>query len=142
MAKQKGRAMLLKIGDGASPAIFTTLAGLLTKTLSIANELVDITNSDDAAGATKAINRTLLANAGVASITISATGIFDNDASVKLMEDLCYDGTLEEYQLLFGNTNVYQGVFQVSSFEYSGEHNNAQQYSLTLESSGVITPLR
>ena len=46
MAAQKGKDVLLKIGDGASPETYTTVAGLRARTLSLNAKSVDATDSD------------------------------------------------------------------------------------------------
>ncbi|MET3436315.1 putative secreted protein [Sphingomonas sp. 1185] len=46
MAIEKGSAFLLKIGDGAEPPAFATMAGLRTTQLSINGETVVVTNKD------------------------------------------------------------------------------------------------
>ena len=45
MAAQKGSALLMKIGNSASPEVFTTIAGMRS-TISMNDEVVDITNKD------------------------------------------------------------------------------------------------
>ncbi len=46
MAIEKGSAFLLKIGDGAEPPAFATMAGLRTTQLSINGETVVVTSKD------------------------------------------------------------------------------------------------
>ena len=46
MAKQLGRSFLLKVGDGAAPEVFTALAGINSKSITINNSSVDVTTSD------------------------------------------------------------------------------------------------
>ena len=46
MAAQKGKDVLLKIGDGANPETYTTVAGLRARTLSLNAKSVDATDSD------------------------------------------------------------------------------------------------
>ena len=46
MAAQKGSAMLMKVGNAASPEVFTTIAGLRSTSLTVNNESVDVTNKD------------------------------------------------------------------------------------------------
>ena len=47
MAKQLGRSFLLKIGDGATPEVFSALAGINSKSLTINNSSIDVTTPDD-----------------------------------------------------------------------------------------------
>ena len=70
MAAQKGSAMLMKVGNGGSPETFTTIGGLRSTSLTINNESVDVTNKDSSN------KRTMLAAAGVQSISVSGSGVF------------------------------------------------------------------
>ena len=45
MAAQKGADLLMKIGDGGSPESFTTIGGMRSTSLSMNDEMVDITNN-------------------------------------------------------------------------------------------------
>ena len=76
MAAQRGKDLLIKIGDGGSPETFTTVAGLRATTLSFNAQTVDVTNNDS-------VNmwRELLANSGVVSSAISGSGVFKDAAS-------------------------------------------------------------
>ena len=136
MAAQKGRSILLKIGDGSSPAGFTTIGGIRSRTITINNESVDITTSDEAPW------RQLMGDVGLRSVSLSGSGVFEDGAAVNSVEDLALAGTLEEFQIVFGNGDILQGVFQVTSFEYGGEHTAEQTYSISLESGGIVTMSR
>lgn len=136
MAAQKGRGMLLKISNGASPPTFTTVGGIREKNLTINNETVDITTSNTAPW------RQLLADAGMRSVSVSGSGVFEDEAAINTVEELALSGNLQEFQMIFGNSDLFQGLFQVASFQYAGAHNAEQTYNITLESAGIITLLR
>ena len=70
MAVQKGSALLVKVGNAASPEVFATVAGLRDTSISINSETIDVTNKDSARV------RTLLADAGIKSFSISGSGVF------------------------------------------------------------------
>lgn len=136
MPAQKGRLILLSIGDGASPEVFTDIAGLRSKTLTINNETVDITTSDEAPW------RLLLGDTGLRSLSVSGSGVFQDDVAINSVEDLALNGLLNNFQMSFENNDVFEGAFQVTSFEYGGEHTAEQTFSISLESSGTITLTR
>lgn len=125
--------VLIKVSDGGTPDVFSTVGGLRTKSITINNEQVDITESDTAPW------RVLLGDAGLRSASISGSGLFKDDAAFNRLEDLAFQGSLEDYQMVFGNGDYIQGQFQVASLEYAGDHNGEQQYTLTLESGGVVS---
>lgn len=133
MAAEKGLAMVLKVGDGASSESFTTVAGMRTTTIRINNELVDVTDKDSANA------RELLAAAGVQSMQIQCQGVFKDQASEATVRGNAEDMTIDNYQVVFADGDMYSGAWQISDLEYVGEYNGARQYSLTLESSGAIT---
>ena len=133
MAAEKGRAFLIKRGDGATTEVFTTIAGMRSTSLTINNEMVDIT-SKDSAGV-----RTLLADGGVASVTVSGSGVFTDSATEVLIQTSALAMTLDNYEILFESGDKFSGAYQVTSLERAGEHNGEVTYSLTLESSGAIT---
>ena len=62
MAAQKGADLLMKIGDGGSPERFTTIGGMRSTSLSMNDEMVDITNKDTGRA------RTILAQGGTTSM--------------------------------------------------------------------------
>ena len=136
MAAQKGRNILIQISDGVSPATFTTIAGIRSKTITINNESVDITTSDEAPW------RILLGDTGMRSVSLSGAGVFQDDATINLIEDLAFNGTLEEFLIIFENNDQIQGIFQITSFEYGGEHVGEQTYSISFESGGICTMSR
>ena len=83
--------------------------------------------------------RTLLANAGIKSFSVSGSGIFDDGATHQSVLTAYSASTFSNYQFLVPDFNTFTGAFQVTSMEYSGEYNDSAQYSLTFESAGAIT---
>jgi len=136
MAAQKGRDILLKVSDGTSPGTFTSVGGVRSKSLSIGQSQVDVTDADSGGW------RELLGAAGDVTVSMSGSGIFKDDASANLLEDLSLNGNLREFQMVFGNGDYFQGLFQVASFEHTGEHNDSQQFSVSMESAGQILLIR
>lgn len=133
MAGQKGREFLVKAGDGATSEAFTTVADFRTNSISLNNEMVDITTKSSSGW------RVLLANAGVKSASLSGSGVFTDDATQIAEQAKFIAGTINNYELYFENGDKLAGAFQITSFEYAGDHNNEQTFSITYESSGAIT---
>lgn len=134
MAAQKGKAVLIKHGDGASPTeAFTTIGGLRSSTITKNDETVDITNKDSSGV------RELLGGAGINSVTISGSGVFtDSAAEVSLRAELGAS-TFNNYQFVIPGLGTYEGAFMLASLEYAGEYNGETTYSCTFESSGAVT---
>ena len=68
MAAEKGSAFLLKVGNGATPVVYATVAGLRTTQLSVNGEMVAVTTKDSGGW------RELLSGAGVRSVSVSGAG--------------------------------------------------------------------
>lgn len=133
MAVQKGASLVVKIGDGASPEVFTTVAGLQDTSISINQETVDVTNKDSSRV------RTLLAQGGVKSFTITGSGIFTDSASEQSVLTAFDGSSFTNFQFLVPDYNTFTGAFQVATLDYTGTHNGAVQYSMTFESAGAVT---
>jgi TP901-1 family phage major tail protein len=133
MAAQKGSALLMKIGDGANPEAFTTIGGMRSTSLTMNDEMVDVTNKDSSRA------RTLLAQAGVNSITVSGSGVFTDSASETTLKAKFDVSALTNYQFLVPDFGTFTGAFQLTTLEYGGEYNGEVTYSFTFESSGAIT---
>jgi len=133
MPDYSGRSILIKVGDNASSETFTSVGGLRAKTFTFNNNTVDVSNATDG------VWRKLLSAGGIRSMSVSGSGVFQNDTAVVDLEGYARDGTLQSMQLVMPNADQYAGEFQVTSFELSGEHDGEQTYSVSLESSGSIT---
>jgi len=127
MSAKKGRSFLLKIGSD-------TVCNARTTALTINNDPVEVTTacSDGV--------REYIASAGVASVSVSLDGVWDDSATGdRLLRDRALDGTINSYTIIDEDTStiVFDGV--VVSYELTGTYNDAQLFSCTLESSGSVT---
>lgn len=132
MTAQKGSLLLLKVGDGEVSESFATVGGMRTTRFVLNNQLVDATHKESGAW------RALLDGAGIRSITISGNGIFTDAASEETMRGLAFANSVNNYQLSFGNGDVLEGAFQITSYERAGEYDGEENYAVTLESAGEV----
>ena len=130
MAAQKGLSMLLRLGTVASP---TTIAGLQVTGLTINNEMVDVT--------TKSSNgwRALLQQAGVQSLTLTANGTAESDAGFETLQGYAQVNSINTLNMIYGDGDTIEGLFQITKFDISGAYNKAQQFTITIESAGQPT---
>ena len=129
---EKGSAFLLKIGDGAAVPAFATVAGLRTTQLSINGEAVVVTTKDSGGW------RQLLSQAGVRSVSVSGAGIFTGSAAETRLKGNALSGALDDYRLSFEGGETLTGRFLVTRLDYAGDYNGERNYTLSLESSGVV----
>ena len=132
MTAQKGSAFLLKIGDGAQPPAYATVAGLRTTNLSINGDAVVVTHKESGGW------RDLLSGAGVRSVSVSAAGIFLGSEAEASIRSHALAGTIEEYELSFEDGERLRGRFLVQRLDYSGDFNGERNYTMQLESSGPV----
>ena len=135
MAIENGSAFLLKIGNGAVPPTFATVAGLRTTQMSVNGEIVNVTTKDSGGW------RELLSGAGVRSVSVSAAGIFTGSAAETRLRGHALAGTIDDYELSFESGERMQGKFLVTRLEYAGDYNGERTYTISLESSGVVVSL-
>ena len=132
MAAEKGSAFLLKIGNGAVPLGWATVAGLRTTQLSVNGEAVVVTNKDSGGW------RELLSGAGVRSVSVSGAGVFTGSAAEARLKANALSGVLDEYRLSFESGDTMTGRFLVTRLDYAGDFNGERSYTLSLESSGAV----
>lgn len=132
MAAQKGSAFLLKISDGDVTPTYNTVAGLRTTQMSINGESVVITSKESGGW------RELLSGAGTRSVTVSAAGIFLGSAAEVQVRGNALAGTIADYELSFEGGEKMRGKFLVQRLDYSGDFNGERNYTMTLESSGLV----
>ena len=133
MSAQRGKDLLIKIGDGASPEAFTTVAGLRATTLAFNATHVDVTNADSALEW-----RELLA-AGVKSATISGSGVFKDAASDAALRTAFFNQALANWQIVIPHFGTISGPFKIASLQYEGPYDGEVKLSLSLASAGALT---
>jgi len=133
MSAQKGKDLLIKIGDGGDPENFTTVAGLRATALAFNATTIDVTNSDSAD-----MWRELLV-AGVKSATISGSGVFKDAASDAALRTAFFNQTLCDWQIVIPSFGMVAGPFKVTSLQYDGPYDGELKLSLSLASAGALT---
>ena len=131
MGAQKGKDLLLKMFDGST---YVTVAGLRSRRIAFNAETVDVTHAESADRW-----RELLEGAGVKRASISGRGLFKDAASDALVRQTFFDGDVTPCQIVVPEFGTIEGPFQISSLEFSGEHNGEVTFELGLESAGALT---
>mgnify|MGYP004454536909 CR=1 FL=1 len=97
------------------------------------------------------IGGTLLAGAGVNSITVSGSGVFTDDTAEQLVrtsfqaQQNTSDGSsaqtpaFKNFQFSIPDLGTYTGAFMIQSITYAGEFNGEATYDMSFESAGYIT---
>ena len=131
MAGQRGRDILLKISDGAGG--FTTLAGVRASRIQLSAGTVDGTSADSAEAW-----RELVEGAGIKSARVTGRGVFKDAASDARMRAVFFGGEAPDWQLILPDFGTLKGAFQISELSWSGAHEGEAEFSVTLESAGLL----
>ena len=133
MTAQRGRVILLKI-EGETAGVFTTVAGLRARTISLNARTVDVTDADSAGRW-----RELLAGAGVRSAAVSGQGVFRDGESDALIREAFFDQSAPTWRLIVPDFGMLEGPFLVAALEYAGEHEGEASFAMSLASAGEVT---
>jgi len=137
MAKQLGRALLVKIGDGEASEVFSNLCGLNSKSLTINNSSIDVTTPDCTSPEGALWTETL---AGLKNVSASGDGFFEDSTAEARMNTVAMAAdNVANFQVVVPDFGTYAGAFRLTSVEYGGETEGGVTCSLSLESTGVVT---
>lgn len=137
-----GTQLLVQIGDGASPEVFTadclinTDRGISFESETNRQVIPDCTNPDDPAWS-------VMDKDGL-SATITGSGMLHTSSVAEWFE--WFNGnTGKNVRVLFNGVSLanggghWAGSFKLTGFEVTGARNEKSQVSVTLESDGVVT---
>jgi len=137
MAKQLGRSFLLKIGDAATPEVFSALAGINSKSLTVNNSAIDVTTPDASSPGGALWAQSLN---GLKAMSISGDGIFlDETAEARLNTVAMAADPVANFEIVVPDFGTYAGEFRVTSLEFGGETEGGVTFSTSLESNGECT---
>lgn len=132
MSAQYGGNLLLKIGDGGSPEAFIALGGVRLTRLRTSQQMLNASTLESLGW------RSLQAEAGTSSVTLSAEGAFTDAASEAALRAKALTGAATNWQLRFPNGDTLTGPFLVSHYERSGDMLREEEFAVTLESAGAL----
>ena len=137
MAKQLGRALLVKIGNGDESETLANLCGLNSKSLTINNSSIDVTTPDCTTPEGALWTATL---AGLKNLSVSGDGFFEDSTAEARMNTVAMSAdNAANMQVVVPDFGTYAGAFRISSLEFGGETEGGVTYSISLESNGVVT---
>lgn len=136
MSQQKGRLLLIKIGNGQSPTeTFANLCGLKTRSFNLSANEVDTTVPDcENPGA--AVQKT--SEPGIVNRTFSGSGAFVSGGTQKTLMKHVREATVFNAQVVVPGEGEYEGAWMVSDFEFSGEMEGNMEFSATFTAAGPL----
>ena len=133
MTAQRGKDLLLKLGNGADPETFTAVAGLKATSIAFNATTVDVTNADSAD-----LWRELL-DTGVKSAAVTGSGVFRDQASDAALRSAFFDQSLANWQIVIPSFGIVAGPFKLTQLHYEGPYDGEVKLSLSLASAGALS---
>jgi len=138
MAGQKGKEMIIKIGDGAETPSFTTLCGIRSKTLAFNDASFDAT-APDCTNPENPLYRELIGG-GVKTADVSGDGVFKDSTSEETFRAVKFSNNpVEVFQIVIPDFGIVEGPFHIDSLEYAGSQDDVVTYTIALSSAGAFT---
>ena len=134
--EQLGRLLLIKLGDGATPEVFTNLCGLKDRSFDLSANSVDTTKPSctNPGGPVQKTSRP-----GIVSRTFSGSGTFVSSAAMKAFMVHVNDATVFNAQVIVPDLGTYEGPYFVSNFTFDGGMEDDLQFSATFEAADALT---
>lgn len=133
MAKKCGKVFLLLMGnEDGPPETFTQVGGVIATSMTIGNELVDVSTKDDS------FWRQLLAACGAQTVSISISGRMTDETKLNEMQAQALANTHKNFQLVSGFGDSFEAAFAIASFERSGDDKDAENFTATLENANDV----
>jgi TP901-1 family phage major tail protein len=133
MTAQRGKDLLIKIGNGGNPETFTAVAGLKATALAFNATTVDVTNADSTD-----LWRELL-DTGVKSASVTGSGVFRDAAADATLRSTFFNQTLANWQIVIPSFGIVSGPFKLTQLHYEGPYDGEVKLSLTLASAGALS---
>lgn len=133
MAGQRGRDVLISIGDGEEPEGFFAVAGIRARTISLTAGLVEATTAQSPEGW-----REVIAGAGVKRAEVAGSGVFKDAMSDALMRAAYFAGDASNFRLVIPDFGVLTGPFVITELTYGGEHDGEATFAIRLASAGLV----
>lgn len=131
MPAQKGRDLLLKIGNGGTPETFATIGAARTVSMTLNNQPVDATTMDGGG------IQSLQGDAGIQSMRLQIEGLFKDSAAEEALRTAAFARAQKNYQLYFANGDRYDAAFMIESYSRNGSFDGLEGFTAILLRSGA-----
>jgi len=137
MSQQKGRLLLIRIGNGGSPVeTFANLCGIKARSFNLSANEVE-TTIPDCNNPGLAVQRT--SEPGIVQRTFSGGGAFVSGGTQAILLAHVRNGTVFNAEVIVPGDGTYTGPWMVSDFEFSGETEGNVEFSATFSAAGPLT---
>lgn len=130
MSMLKGRDLVLKIGNGAVPEVFSVIGAARMTDVAVENRPAEATTLDDEG------YQRLEAAGGIQSMTVELEGYFRDSAAEAALQTAAFGRVARRYQLSFPNGDVYTAAFMVIAYRRGGVVDGMETFAVSLARSG------
>lgn len=134
--EQIGRTLLIQLGNGATPEVFTNLCGVTTRSFNMTANSVE-TTKPDCTNPANTPQRT--STPGIKSRNFSGSGAFVASANTRAFVTNVMNGVTFNAKVIVPGFGTFTGKWFVTNFEFTGETEGEMQFSATFEAAGVLT---
>ncbi|TWF42204.1 phage tail tube protein [Neorhizobium alkalisoli] len=133
--QQLGRTLLIKIGDGADPEVFTNLCGLKTRSFNMSATEIDTTipSCTNPGGPVQKTSRP-----GISNRTFTGSGNFVSSAASKVFMDHVRASEQFNAQVIVPGDGTYEGAWMVTDYSFSGDVEPNMEFSATFVAADVL----
>lgn len=121
-----GRTLLIQLGDGADPEVFTNLCGLTTRSFSMSANEIDTTipSCTNPGGLVEGTSRP-----GIAKKTFSGSGRYVSSAAQKAFNAKIVTATVFNAKIIVPEVGTFTGSYFVTDYELSGDIENSMEFT-------------
>lgn len=133
MGKESGKKVLVKVGDGADPEVFTAIAGQKDGRLALAASPVDVSDkTTDGWGST-------ITGTKNATVTVSGVANWPDTNGINRIQAAFEADEAINCEFVYNTAgDKYSGPMSITQFEVGGANDGATEYSITLQNAGAL----
>ncbi|PJR11555.1 phage tail tube protein [Sinorhizobium meliloti] len=133
--QQLGRLLLIKIGDGAEPEVFTNLCGLKTRSFNLSANEIDTTipSCTNPGGPVQKTSRP-----GISNRTFTGSGAFVAGAAMSAFMGHVRASEAFNAQVVVPGDGTYEGSWMVTDFSFDGDVEPNMEFSATFVAADVL----
>lgn len=135
IAATKGGAAIVVANASSAVAadFYMSIGGMRSKSFSMSADGIDITNHDSDEW------KTMLDGAGIRSLSVSGSGVYNNEELFQLIQTKFLANSLTCMMLIDTTVaRIWEGCFKITSLEVSGDYDGEGSFSISAESSGQL----
>lgn len=119
--QQTGRTLLIQIGDGADPEVFTNLCGLKTRSFSLSANEIDTTvpSCTNPGGPVEGTSRP-----GISKKTFTGAGAYMSSTAQKAFNTHIVNATVFNAKIIVPEFGTFTGPYFVTNYELDGDVEN------------------